>query len=196
MKTIPENIKTIRGKLRQKDFGAKIGATQSAVQSWESGESLPGGKYLEAIHREFGVSIDWLLTGQGDPYIKDRARGSPDIELDNKEGDYYKEWVSTISGAKDAGQPVEILHSIEMLAKILGSKNQTLIRAIVSNLQAFSEAVDQKDRLNILEAKLNALVEKVDIVQSENKQLRTEVNRLRATYENPDAALDTEEEAM
>lgn len=66
---IGERLKTIRDRLTQKEFGEKIGVSQGAVQNYEATNSIPKGDILQRIRDEFEVSIDWLLTGEGDPYL-------------------------------------------------------------------------------------------------------------------------------
>jgi transcriptional regulator with XRE-family HTH domain len=48
--------------LRKAEFAPRIGAAQTTAL--ERGENEPGAAVLFAISREFGKSIDWLLTGQ------------------------------------------------------------------------------------------------------------------------------------
>jgi transcriptional regulator with XRE-family HTH domain len=73
--TIGERIKFIRGKNSQKKFGQSIGADQSTVQVWETRNSIPKGDFLHRIHKTLGVDINWLLTGEGQPYLnQDESR--------------------------------------------------------------------------------------------------------------------------
>ena len=59
-----KRLKMLRGDLTQKEFGARIKSSQSAVQVYEQG-GLPKGDVLLRIRDEFNVNIDWLLTGDG-----------------------------------------------------------------------------------------------------------------------------------
>ena len=43
----------------------RIGVAQSHLSALEHGEREPGSAVLLAISREFGKSVDWLLTGEG-----------------------------------------------------------------------------------------------------------------------------------
>lgn len=74
-----DRIKSVRGDLAQKTFAARIGVHPTTVQNYESGD-IPKGDVLLRIHQEFGVDLTWLLTGQGDPYIKE-AGGSVDADV-------------------------------------------------------------------------------------------------------------------
>jgi transcriptional regulator with XRE-family HTH domain len=68
---IENRIKIIRGKLSQKEFGKKISVSQSAVQLYEKG-SIPKGDVLLSIHKEFGVDINWLLTGNSNTQLNEK----------------------------------------------------------------------------------------------------------------------------
>ena len=50
-------------------FAKKAGIPASTFQSYMS-ERIPHPEHLIRIFETFGVSIDWLLTGEGDPYFK------------------------------------------------------------------------------------------------------------------------------
>ena len=49
--------------MTQAQFGRRIGVTQSYLSALEHGEKEPGSAVLLAISKEFGKSVDWLLTG-------------------------------------------------------------------------------------------------------------------------------------
>lgn len=82
---IKNRIKSIRGSLSQKDFAEKIGVHITTVQGYESG-NLPKGDILQRIHEVFNASIDWLLTGEGAPYINE-DRGGDETILYTAKGD-------------------------------------------------------------------------------------------------------------
>lgn len=56
--------------LNQTDFGARVGAKQTTVAGWESGNRIPTTPALLAICREFNVNEDWLRTGAGEKYMQ------------------------------------------------------------------------------------------------------------------------------
>jgi transcriptional regulator with XRE-family HTH domain len=51
--------------MTQEEFARRIGVAQSHLSALEHGEREPGSSVLLTISREFGKSVDWLLTGQG-----------------------------------------------------------------------------------------------------------------------------------
>jgi transcriptional regulator with XRE-family HTH domain len=51
--------------MMQTDFASRIGVSQSYLSAVEHGCNEVGGEVLLAISREFGKSLEWLLTGAG-----------------------------------------------------------------------------------------------------------------------------------
>lgn len=62
---IGRRIRELRGfDMTQADFAERIGVSQGYLSALENGEKEPGAAVLLAIRREFGKSVDWLLTGE------------------------------------------------------------------------------------------------------------------------------------
>jgi transcriptional regulator with XRE-family HTH domain len=62
---IGRRIRQLRGFDRtQAEFARRIRVAQSYLSALERGEKEPGAAVLLAISREFGKSVDWLLTGK------------------------------------------------------------------------------------------------------------------------------------
>lgn len=70
MKTICDRIKSIRGELTQKEFAKKLGVSLGAVQYWEANEQIPKGDILLKFRNHFNIDLNWLLTGQGEPFAE------------------------------------------------------------------------------------------------------------------------------
>ena len=97
--TLGERIKTIRGRLTQKEFGGKLGVSLAAIQNYESTDSIPKGDVLQRINGEFGVDINWLLTGEGDPYlpkITTRPTVPPLEGTENNQPEWTEPWAEDI----------------------------------------------------------------------------------------------------
>jgi repressor LexA len=74
--TIGDRIRKAREnkEIDQSALASKVDIATRTVQRWEKGEQVPGGDFLMQIARVTGVRPDWLLTGEGDMYIRlDRA---------------------------------------------------------------------------------------------------------------------------
>ncbi len=63
-------IKSLREELHltQKEFGEKIGITNTAVSKLEKKERLASDRVIRDICREFNINEEWLRTGQGEKY--------------------------------------------------------------------------------------------------------------------------------
>jgi transcriptional regulator with XRE-family HTH domain len=65
-KSVGRRIRELRGfDTNQIDFARRIGISQGHLSSMERGEKEIGVEILMRIVREYGRSLDWLLTGQG-----------------------------------------------------------------------------------------------------------------------------------
>jgi len=102
---IGERIKTIRGKMSQKDFAARIGVGQRSIHDWEAGKASPGARALAAIHKVFNVNVHWLLTGEGEPYIEDSRKAEP---RNGAPTDYH--FVPLVEGRVTAGPEGGLLY--------------------------------------------------------------------------------------
>jgi transcriptional regulator with XRE-family HTH domain len=61
---IGRRIRQLRGfDMTQQELGLRLGIAQSHLSALEHGEREPCAAVLLAISREFGKSVDWLLTG-------------------------------------------------------------------------------------------------------------------------------------
>jgi transcriptional regulator with XRE-family HTH domain len=62
---VGRRIRGLRGfEMTQADFAGRIGVSQSYLSAIEHGRNEIGAEVLLAISREFGKSIEWLLTGE------------------------------------------------------------------------------------------------------------------------------------
>jgi transcriptional regulator with XRE-family HTH domain len=57
------------------EFGKEIGAFRNTVSHWENNRRRPLCESLLQLYNKFDVNINWLLTGKGEPYLR---------EIDNK----------------------------------------------------------------------------------------------------------------
>lgn len=114
-----KRIIEIRGDLDRETFGARIGVSGRTVQRWELNNELPKGKEAARIADEFGVNAHWLLTGQGEPYIKAPGKSSMIVE---ESGEPFKGRIREAEEPEGDDQ-ASIARIIEMLMKILGTGN-------------------------------------------------------------------------
>lgn len=62
--------------INQSEFARRLGTSPGFVSDAIRGLKKPGAEFLFAVRQMFGISIDWLLTGQGNMY------GVSEIDLD------------------------------------------------------------------------------------------------------------------
>ena len=64
-KKVGRRIRELRGfEMTQADLAARIGVSQGYLSTVENGQSEIGAEVLLAVSREFGKSIEWVLTGE------------------------------------------------------------------------------------------------------------------------------------
>jgi transcriptional regulator with XRE-family HTH domain len=69
---IGRRIRELRGfDITQAEFARRIGVSQGHLSHIEHGETEIGAEILLKISREFGKSIEWLLTGEGHKSSRD-----------------------------------------------------------------------------------------------------------------------------
>lgn len=64
-RAVGRRIRVLRGfDMTQAEFARRVGLSQGHLSAIERGDKEPGAAVLLAISREFGKSVDWLLTGE------------------------------------------------------------------------------------------------------------------------------------
>ena len=64
-KAVGRRIRTLRGfDTTQSELASRLGVSQGYLSSMERGEKEIGAEILLRIGREFGKSLEWLLTGE------------------------------------------------------------------------------------------------------------------------------------
>jgi phage repressor protein C with HTH and peptisase S24 domain len=92
--------------LSLKDFSSKTGIPYRTIQSYLSGINIPGGENLQKICAEFSVNINWLLTGEGEPFLnKHKEPEKPIVITSNEEKPNYDDFVfiPMVAGKISAG---------------------------------------------------------------------------------------------
>ena len=65
---VGERIRKVRkdASLTQEQFASRIGYSMIFVHTVESGKGLPSNEFLSRVSGVFGISYNWLLTGEGE----------------------------------------------------------------------------------------------------------------------------------
>ena len=72
-------------KLRDADVAKATGITKSTFSDWKNGRSNPKQDKLQKIADYFGVTIDYLLTGEKKPKVNTIAAHHEDYDFTEKE---------------------------------------------------------------------------------------------------------------
>lgn len=111
-------------------FGDRIGVTRAAVSKWENGDRGIADSMVVSICREFGVSEQWLRTGEGKMFEQTR-----ETVLDRLAAEYSldKEQVSVIENFLDLSPQERTLFLTQMRKVFGGPAAQPPRRADVSD---------------------------------------------------------------
>lgn len=127
-----------------------LGITRQNIGAARKRDDVPPG-WIYKVAEQSGCSMDWLRFGHG-PKVRveyTSAGSKPKDEL-SSQASPYKLQVSWQPRSADELQSDEDIPgfgaAVEMLAKIYGSEDQLLIGAINTDLRAFCEAIDRKQR--------------------------------------------------
>ena len=77
--TLSDRIKFVRGSLTKVEFARALGINRNTLLNYETNKLFPSFEKLQKIHKTFKVNINWLLSGEGKPYLK-RLKYPPNIE--------------------------------------------------------------------------------------------------------------------
>lgn len=74
VKTLAERIKAIRSQygITQGALAAALGVNQTAISAWEKGRNEPTATMLAKLANSYGISMDWLLIGDGEMLRSDK----------------------------------------------------------------------------------------------------------------------------
>lgn len=110
MNNIGKRIKQLRKMLdlSQEEFGKKIGKSASAIARYESGSREIDESTLKLIAKEFGVSEEWLKTGEGEMLIEAPAAAAKGNYLQVSYYDIYASAGEGIEAVESEPKPIQI----------------------------------------------------------------------------------------
>ena len=127
-----------------------LGITRQNIGAARKRDDVPPG-WIYKVAQLSGCSMDWLRFGQGPQrratYIM--AESAKSDELSSQASPYRLQVSWKPPSVDDLQSDVDTTGfgmAVEMLAKIYGSEDQLLIGAINTDLRAFCEAIDRKQR--------------------------------------------------
>lgn len=132
-------------------FGDRIGVTRAAVSKWENGDRGIADSMVVSICREFGVSEQWLRTGEGEMFEQTR-----ETVLDRLAAEYSldKVQVSVIENFLDLSPQERTLFLTQMRKVFGGPAAQPPRRVDVSDdvAAAVANVQDEVARYNAEQA--------------------------------------------
>jgi phage repressor protein C with HTH and peptisase S24 domain len=141
MSDIGKRIRELREVLglTQKQFGERIGKSWRTVQDWEAGKSSIPDHTLRFISSTFGVSYQWLKTGQGEMW--ERREKTLLEELEAKTKELLEKLVRIpVVGRAGAGFP-ESPADIEAVGYVLVSK-ETFQKGGKFSVQVYGDSME------------------------------------------------------
>lgn len=100
---IKDRIKEVRkaNNLSQTDFGKSLGVSRDIIANLETGRVEPTELIKKSISNEFGISLEWLETGEGE-MMQNFSRDSEIAEyvgrvLATKEDTFQKRLIAALS---------------------------------------------------------------------------------------------------
>ncbi len=76
--TLAGRIKFIRGSLTKVEFARASGINRNTLLKYETNKGFPDFESLLKLHKKLKVNINWLISGEGKPYLK-RLKHPPNI---------------------------------------------------------------------------------------------------------------------
>lgn len=136
-----ERIKKLRQALglTQKEFASRIGITYEMLGLYERGKYAPPEKVLKLISSTFGVSYEWLKTGQGEMWGREKLSLEEIIEREQRKLLESKIKVPVV-GKAGAGFP----HSpsdIEVIGVVFVSKSPYLKEGKIFAVQVSGDSM-------------------------------------------------------
>lgn len=102
-----ERIKELRKflGLTQQEFATRLGSVQNTITGYETGRRTPSNQVIALICREFGVSEEWLRTGEGEMIVPDEDLLTAFIEKVRAErkDSFKKRFVLNLAALDDFG---------------------------------------------------------------------------------------------
>ena len=68
METLEKRLEFLRGNKTQKQFAELLNIDKSYIQKYEKGIVKPSTNFYTSLVNKLNVNINWLLTGNGEPY--------------------------------------------------------------------------------------------------------------------------------
>lgn len=132
-----------KAKGRPTVFAKLVGIPAGTLYGYIDGK-LPTPEYLIRIHEVFGVNINWLLKGEGEPFLKPKDEsGEPQ------------------QGITDSIE-TSLTEILKLAEKVLTSGNRQAMDALEKNIRYFAHAVEVERKLESMDDRLKAIEDRLE----------------------------------
>lgn len=164
---------------KQQDAASFLDIKQSAISGAKKRGSFPV-EWAKKIADRYNLNVNWLLLGEGPmrpgDHVAAPVENSPPCDTGKE---------AYLAKAQDPNQAIDdnmgLGQAVELLAKIFGSNNHILMRAIIANLQAFGEAIDNKNKEMQARAEMAQMQMRMDAMEKQMSALLEEISDMKAT---------------
>ena len=68
-----DNLKKLIFELRMsaRELADKIGVSAGSIQNYEAHKREPNFEFIEKLHRDLNVNLNWFVSGKGEMFIKE-----------------------------------------------------------------------------------------------------------------------------
>lgn len=184
---------TIGGKLKDDDLVKLFGVAKNTLLAYEKGLGSLKAVVIDALTNKFNFNLLWIYKGEGEPYPGARSR-YPEVcgTIYNDDIRKVKQSLASESTphkyAPSDNQGFSISDDLALAARVLESKTH-YATALHLNIRSFAAGLHDNSiasQVDDLKRRLEEMEGTIKTLQEDNKTLRKEVNRLTATYENPE----------
>lgn len=177
---IIEDIKSLKNLSNDYQVAELLGIKSKSMATAKMRNSIPYEELTSFCDKE-GIFLNWLLFGSGPKTLADVPLTEQSIQK--------------CKTTEENIDQIKISEDLYLTTKVLES-GTSYATALHLNIRSFAQAVDDKERITSVENKQREFEIKVSVeiknlksnfetLQGENRTLRAENNRLKATYEDP-----------
>lgn len=186
--TIIKDDKDLDKGIKDISLAKILGTNKDTLAAYRNCKGLLKGEVIEKIVSYYHFSPTWLFQGQGEPFPGARQKYP---EVCGPEEEPIVSSIPRSTARSDApivdaqAFQIDLGEDVRLAIEVLSSGTH-YASSLQMNIRSFAAAVADNRRLTALEQKMLDMDAKMDRLINQNKALQTEVNRLKATYEDPD----------
>jgi len=186
--TIKED-KFLGGDISDADLAKELGITENTLKAYKNGQGSLKSPVIENLVSKYNFNPTWLYKGQSEPFPGARQKYKDVCGPETTESVLTGIPQPTARSGAPAAIPqpfqIDLGEDVRLAIEVLSS-NTHYASSLHMNIHSFAAAVADNKRLTALEDKMTCMESRMEEMIVQNKALQKEVNRLKATYEDPD----------